>query len=396
MNNKLDRPIKIINLLSRMNIGGPSVHAALLTKYLNNDKFHSLLISGSLSEGEGDMSYLVDTHHIKHHSIKTLQREISPLDDIQAVRELYRLFRREKPHIVHTNLAKAGMVGRFAAWLAGVPIIIHTYHGHVFSGYFSSAKTRLYIYIERLMARLSTRIIVVSPTIKNEICSKYRITSENKTSVIPLGFELEKMEPLDTSRGFFRKKFSIPDSALIIGIVGRITGIKNHHLFIDIAELLVQRHKNFHFLIVGDGELRENIENKVENLGLRDNVHFAGWITETVKMYADLDVMLQTSKNEGTPVTVIEAMFYKIPVISSNVGGLADLIEHNKTGFLLNSFLPEDYIPVILKLVESAEDRKKIGIAAHHFISRKFTINRLISEMTTLYTDLLKSKGFKC
>ena len=379
-----------------MNIGGPSVHAALLTKYLNNKTYHSILISGTLSEGEGDMSYLVDHYQIEHQSIKTLQREISPIDDMKAVKELYRIFRKEKPQIVHTNLAKAGMVGRLAAWLAGVPVILHTYHGHVFSGYFSAFKTKIYILIERLMALLSTRIVVVSKMIKSEICNTYKITSEKKTSVILLGFELKNMESVNNYRGFFRKKFSIPDEAMIIGIVGRITGIKNHQLFVDIAKLVAEQNQNIHFLIVGDGELKDEIELKVKTLGLTEKVHFTGWITETAKMYADLDIMLQTSKNEGTPVTVIEAMYYKVPVISSNVGGLPDLIEDGVTGCLVNSLKAEDFIPVILKLLESNEEKRKIGLAAHNFIRKQFNVNRLVSDMTNLYSDLLKNKGIAC
>jgi glycosyltransferase involved in cell wall biosynthesis len=393
MNKKIERPIKIINLLSRMNIGGPSVHTVLLTKYLENDDYHSVLVSGSLSEGEGDMSYLVDQYNIEHRTIKTLQREISLIDDLKAVIDLYKLFRREKPHIVHTNLAKAGMVGRIAAWLARVPVILHTYHGHVFSGYFSDTRTRFYILIERIMALLSTKIIAVSEMIKNDICSIYKITSAKKVSVIPLGFELAKMESLDKYRGTYREEFSVPNDAPVIGIVGRLTGIKNHHLFVDIANLLVRENKNIHFLIVGDGELRREIEIKVETLGLSGNVHFTGWITERSKMYADLDLMLLTSKNEGTPVTVIEAMYYKIAVISSNVGGLSDLVEDGKTGFLVNSLIAEDYVPVILKLLQSLQEKEQIGLNAHKFILDQFNVDRLVTDMTGLYLELLQKKG---
>ena len=382
----IQTPIKIINLLSRMNIGGPSVHAVLLTKYLNDNNFTSMLVSGSLSEGEGDMSYLIDQHQIKHRSIKTLQREISPVDDIKAIIELYKLFKKEKPQIVHTNLAKAGMVGRLAAWLAGVPVILHTYHGHVFSGYFSSFKTSIYILIERYIALISNKIISVSDMIKKDICSVYKITSEKKVTVIPLGFEFDKMKSLDHYRGTFRNQFSIPEDATIIGIVGRITAQppRNNSR---------ARNTNIHFLIIGDGDLRKEIGDKVNALDIAKNIHFTGWVTETAKMYADLDMMLLTSKNEGTPVTVIEAMYYKVPVISSNVGGLSDLIDNSRTGFLINSLNAEDYIQDILKLVRSDQEREKMSQAAHEFIIDNFSINRLITDIKDLYTNLLKMKG---
>lgn len=397
MNNSNLRPsVKIINILSRLNIGGPSVHAILLTKYINNNRYESKLISGSLNTGEGDMSYLIADYGIKHQLIKSLKREISLIDDLRAVKELYQLFRREKPQIVHTNQAKAGIVGRIAAWLAHVPIILHTYHGHVFSGYFSARKSSLYIFIEHFIAFISTRIVVVSDMIKKDICAVYKIAPEKKVSVIPLGFDLKGMESLDHYRGSFRKQFSIPPDKLIIGIVGRLTAIKNHDLFVDIANLLLQRVNNLHFLIIGDGELRTEIEQKLITLGIAENVHFTGWVKEAAKMYADLDILLLTSKNEGTPVTVIEAMYYKIPVISSNVGGLSDLIEDGKTGFLVNSLVAEDYIPDILKLLGSKQERNNIGESGHTFVAGKFTLDRLIRDMDELYTKLLIKKGIMC
>ena len=233
---------------------------------------------------------------------------------------------------------------RLSAWLARVPVILHTYHGHVFSGYFSPRKTTIYILIERLIALISTQIIVISEMIKKDICSKYKIVSEKKVSVIPLGFELTKMESLQNFRGTFRKQLSIPEDAPVVGIVGRLTGIKNHDLFIEIANLLFEQNNQIHFLIIGDGELRRSWKQKVQDLGIAENVHFTGWVTETAKMYADIDIMLLTSKNEGTPVTVIEAMYFSIPVVSSNVGGLSDLIDNGTTGFLINSLVAEDYI----------------------------------------------------
>jgi glycosyltransferase involved in cell wall biosynthesis len=290
-------------------------------------------------------------------------------------------------------MAKAGMVGRVAAWLAGVPVIIHTYHGHVFSGYFSPAKTSLYIMIERMLALFSTGIIAISDRIKQDICSVYKIASERKVRIIPLGFELQKMEPLKKYQGILRNQFSIPDRVPIIGIVGRMTAIKNHLLFVEIACLLLKKNKNIHFMIIGDGELRGEIEKKVQDIGISDHVHFCGWVTDAGKIYADLDIMLLTSLNEGTPVTVIEAMYYQIPVVSSNVGGLPDMIESGKTGFLIDSFNAKDYIPVILRLLESNDERNAMGETASHYVNERYNIDRLIIDIKNLYQEFLKKKG---
>jgi len=389
----LKKKIKIINILSRLNIGGPSLHAVLLTKYLNNEDYESLIVSGCLSEGEGDMSYLLDGSATTHITVNTMTREIAIGDDIRAVVELYKIFRREKPDIVHTNMAKAGMVGRAAAYLARVPIIIHTFHGHVFSGYFSSLKTNIFLLIERLLALISTKIVVISNEIKREICSIYRITSKKKVTVIPLGFELTELQPLDQYKGYFRKKFSIPDDSPIIGIVGRITGIKNHNLFVDIAKLIFNQNANVHFLVIGDGDLRDELEKCVVSEKMSDHFHFTGWVKETAKIYADLDIMVLTSKNEGTPVTVIEAMHYKIPVVCSEVGGLPDIVSDGNTGFLVKSFNPEDFVPIITKLLDDRSLCRTIGNEGHQSVNQQFTLSRLINDITGLYHQLLDKKG---
>lgn len=349
-----------------------------------------------MSEGEGDMSYLLDGFQGKHISMQKMKREISIRDDIHAVKEFIKLFRKEKPDIVHTKLAKAGMVARFAAFLTGTPIIIHTFHGHVFSGYFSPLKTRIFIWIERLLAKLSTKIIVVSTKIKEEICSTYRITSPKKVVIIPLGFELEKMESLEKYKGYFREKFSIPNDSLVIGIIGRITDIKNHDLFLDIAQHISQKQEDVHFLIIGDGELRSTLEEKVQTNNLSQKIHFTGWINETAKIYADIDILVQTSKNEGTPVTIIEAMWYSIPVVSTNVGGIPDLILDKKTGFLINSFQPNDFVDVLLELLSDDQLRENIGSESHIFIKQNFSIDRLIKDIRDLYDSLLKEKRIAC
>ena len=388
----IDRKVKIINILSRMNIGGPSIHTALLTKYLQGQDYHSLIISGTLSEGEGEMSYLLDGIQSKHMTVPSMQREISPWEDLKTVLYLTKIFRREKPQIVHTNMAKAGMVGRVAAWLAGVPVICHTFHGHVFAGYFSPFKTRIFILIERLLARISSRIIAISENIQFDLFSTYRIAALNKIELIPLGFELDKLPDRETYQNFFRTKFSISKNAFIIGIIGRLTEIKNHILFIQVADLLCRQHNDVHFLVIGDGELHTELVNYVKKLNLSDKIHFTGWIQETAKIYSDLDLLIQTSKNEGTPVTIIEAMWYRIPVLSTNVGGVPDLISDGETGYLLDSTEPAVFVTVIEKLLQNKKLRDKIGLTAHEFINQKYHVNRLINDIKALYKRLLAEK----
>jgi len=372
-----------------LNIGGPSIHVSLLSQYFHNNQFQTKLVSGSLSENEGDMSYLLQNTDIEHIHIHELKRELSFVDDIKSFIKLFKLFQNEKPDIVHTHMAKAGMVGRFAAFLSGVPSIYHTFHGHVFSGYFSKIKTWVFIWIERLLALLSSGIIVISKSQKQEIAYKYRITSEKKISVIPLGFDLEKLQSNSLNNHSIRQELKIPEIATIIGIVGRITQIKNHDLFLDVASKLIEAHHNFHFLIVGDGELRREVEDKVRSRGLSGKVHFAGWISNPADIYSNIDILLLTSKNEGTPVAVIEAMFFKKPVIASAVGGVLDIIEHEKNGFIVDSFNPDDFIKFILQIKDNLELRIQIGENGNKFVKSHFSKECLFENMTNFYNQRL-------
>jgi glycosyltransferase involved in cell wall biosynthesis len=392
----IEKRIKIINVISRLNIGGPSVHVVLLSKYINTDPFESLLISGSLSEGEGDMNYLLDDLSIRHLVISSLKREISPFTDLKSVIQLIKIFRREKPAIVHTNLAKAGIVGRLAAVLSGVPVVIHTFHGHIFSGYFSPLKSSIFVWIEKALSLFSTKIIVISKQIGHEICNVYRVAPGKKISVIPLGFELDKFESLDTFKGYFKKLFSIPSASPVLGIVGRITDIKNHTLFLKVAAEVFSEFPDAHFLVIGDGEKREEMEQLTNSLNLSSRVHFTGWVKEKAKIYADLDLLLLTSFNEGTPVTVIEAMYYGIPVVSTNVGGLPDLIDDKITGYLINSMEPAAFTGPIRALLTSDTGAEAIGRAAHISITHRYHVNRLIETMTDLYRQLLSEKRIEC
>ncbi len=381
--------IKIIRVIARLNIGGPAIHTCLLTKYLSNENYSSLLISGELSEGEGDMSYLLGDSESNHIHIPTLQREISPLADLKSIIKLYKIFRKEKPDIVHTHTAKAGMVGRFAAFLAGVPVRIHTYHGHVFSGYFSRIKTLIFIWIEKLLAFLSTRIIVISEKQKSDICNKYKIASEKKVSLIPLGFDLENFSSIESNKNHWRKKFNIPDDAPIIAIIGRLTAIKNHQLFLDIAKEINKKISSAHYLIIGDGELYSEIQKKVIELELGANVHFTGWVKELSLLYSDIDILTLTSSNEGTPVAIIEAMFYHIPVVSTKVGGVPDLINNGENGFFINSINSKDFTDIIVKLLKNEKLRKKIGEAGNRFVKERFSAKRLITDIDRLYQRLI-------
>ncbi|PJF35069.1 MAG: hypothetical protein CUN49_12455 [Candidatus Thermofonsia Clade 1 bacterium] len=319
-------PAKIVHIISRLNIGGISPYVIPITALLRRAGYQSALIAGSLGKGEGDMSYLAERVGVQPLYLPQLGREIAPLRDLATVAQLYRLLRRERPQIVHTHTAKGGFVGRLAAKLAGVPFIFHTYHGHVFHSYFSAAKTRFYIALERFGAALSTRIIAVSPNLRREIAEIYRIAPMDKVAIVVPGYDLSELRDLARPSGDFRARFGIPDRAPLVGTVGRLVPIKHHALFLEAMARVAQRLPEARFAIIGDGELRSALEQQAESLSLAESVIFTGWQNDLAAIYGALDCLVLCSKNEGLPSAVIEALVTGVPVVATAVGGVVDML----------------------------------------------------------------------
>jgi len=325
--------VKVARIVARLNIGGPAVHIINLMAELDPDRFENLLIVGRPGPNEGDMGYLASQKGIDPLIIPGLGRELSPLWDAQTTFKLARILRRQRPHIVETHTAKAGAVGRLAARLAGVPVLIHVFHGHVFHSYFGPAKTELFINIERGLARLTDRIITISPAQRRDVVDVYRIAPPERVITIPLGLDLGPFEAARQScRGQFRSSLGISPDMPLIGFVGRLTAVKNPRQFIEVAGRVIRESPQARFVLVGDGELRPALEEQVGALGLAQTVIFAGWQANMPAVYSDLDLLVLTSLNEGTPVTVIEALATGVPVVASEVGGVPDVVTHHETG----------------------------------------------------------------
>lgn len=319
-------PSKIVHLISRLNIGGISPYVIPITALLRTAGYPSALIVGKLGKGEGDMSYLAERVGVQPIYVPQLGRDISPLRDLATVGQLYRLLRREQPTIVHTHTAKAGFAGRLAAKLAGVPLIFHTYHGHVFHSYFGAAKTRFYIALERFGAALSTRIIAVSPNLRREIGEVYRIAPPRKVALVVPGYDLSALRDVRRPFGNFRARFGIPAEAPLVGIVGRLVPIKHHALFLSAMAQVARAIPQARFAVVGDGELRAELEAQARALGMAEAVIFTGWQGDLAAIYGALDCLVLCSKNEGLPSAVIEALVTGVPVVATAVGGVVDML----------------------------------------------------------------------
>ena len=385
-------PIRVMRIISRMNIGGPAVHVVLLNAGLDERGYDCLLVTGSEGISEGSLRHLAVSSHLRLAVIPELGREISPRSDFLTLITLYRLMRRERPHIVHTHTAKAGFVGRIAARLAGVPIVVHTFHGHVFHGYFSPAKTRLFVTIERLGARLSTRIITISPRLREEI-AHYGVTGRERIDVIPLGFELEAFASQPRATGDFRRSLGFPAEAKLVGIVGRLVPIKNIPLLLEAAALAREQNPEIRVVVVGDGELREELNARASALGLRNAVVFAGWRRDLASVYADLDAVVISSDNEGTPASLIEAMATGCPVVATRVGGVPDLIADGETGRLVPPGDREAMADALLALFQEPERTARMADLARRQVLERHQATRLIADVDRLYGELLAASG---
>ena len=387
----LDR-IRIVRIISRLNIGGPSLHVVNLNKGLSSDRFESRLVIGSANPSEGSMLDYARENGIHPLVIPEMVGEASLKPrDIRAFFKLFRFIVDERPHIVHTHTAKAGFLGRLAARLARVPIVIHTYHGHVLDGYYGFLRNWLLHQMERGLALTTDRIVAISPLVKQDLLT-YRIAPPEKISVIPLGLDLEPFFQCGSLKGGFRRELGLNPDTSLVGILGRIFPIKNHYLFLESAARVVEEESNVRFVIVGDGVLRSNIETYAQNLGIRDQVIFTGWRRDLPRIYADLDLLVVSSNNEGTPVSAIEAMASSCPVVATRVGGIPDIVQNHETGYLVPPKQPQALASAILELIRDSKKAEQMGQCGQQFVKRRFSVDRLVSDTENLYEELLASK----
>ena len=381
--------IKVLRIIARLIIGGPSFHVINLNKGLNPQKFESLLVCGTENAGEQSLMDFVFSQGIKPVVISEMVAEASLKPcDVKALYKLYWMIRRERPDIVHTHTAKAGFLGRLAARLAKVPVIIHTYHGHILHGYYGPLKTNLLRRMEKALAHITDCIIAVSAEVKRELVA-YGVSSPERIIVIPLGLELEPFLNCAARRGELRRELGIDDGALLVGIVGRIVPIKNHRLFLDASLMAANQNPQVRFVIVGDGPIRSEMQRYAYELGIADRVIFAGWRRDLQRIYADLDVLVVSSINEGTPVSAIEAMAAGCPVVATCVGGLPDLITEGKTGLLVPSEDAKALATAIDSLLKNPRARRQMGQIARGIVRERFAAQRLISDMERLYQELV-------
>jgi len=377
-----------MRIIARLNIGGPAIHVTLLTEKLNAPDYESVLVCGNIDEDEGDMRYFAEQHGVTPLIMPELGRSLHPIRDLNTIRKLVRLMRQLKPDVVHTHTAKAGFVGRIAARIAGVPVIVHTFHGHVFQGYFNPLLTRVFILLEQITARMSDTVITLTEGLRRELADTYRVTRRSRITVLPLGLDLQAFAGVPRKSGTFRREHEIPSNVPLIGIVGRIVPIKNHDLFLRAAVKVKAALPEAYFVIVGDGELRAEIEATAAALGLSACTTFTGWVREVAAVYSDLDALVISSRNEGTPVSVIEALAARCPVVTTAVGGLPDLLDQGALGALVPSDDADALAQAILTAIKTPPDTQR----AQALMLDRYGIDRLVKDLDGLYRGLLAKK----
>ncbi len=390
-----ERKYNILRIIARLNIGGPALHVIILNSELDPSTYVSRLVTGRESPAEGNMNDFAERKHVHPIIIDALGREIFIRDDLRALVNLIRVIRREKPDIVHTHTAKAGFVGRLAAKLTGVPIIIHTFHGHVFHSYFGYLRTKFFLWLERLMAKFTDVIITVGEQQRREIVG-YKIAEEEKVISVPLGLDLKPFVRTDADPEWLPRKLGLTPGTLLVGIVARLVPIKNHLCFLKAARVIAGKMDNVCFLIIGDGELRERLEQKTREFGLESKVVFMGFQHNLTKIYSGLDVVTLSSFNEGLPVALIEAMAAGKPVVSTDVGGVRDLILDGDNGLLVPSDDHRALALAIMYLLAKPRRREMMGKAGRRKAYPLFDKNRLLEDIDRLYRSLLtKEKAGK-
>jgi len=379
-----------------MNVGGPAVHITQLSAGLDSQRFRQLLVAGVEAPGEASMLPLARAKGVDPVILRELARELDPQGDLVALLKLYRVFRAWRPDIVETHTAKAGTLGRIAALLAGVPVRVHVFHGHVLSGYFGPLKTRAFVEIERALSRITTRIVTLGEAQRRDILG-FGIGAPETVVSVPLGLDLAPFASIGRHTGTLRTELraaGVSQSSLLFGIVGRLAPIKRHDVFLMAARLVLDEVPNARFVIVGDGEGRDALEAQTRDLGIAPRVHFLGWRENATlpSIYADLDVVVNTSDNEGMPVSLIEAMAAGLPVVATDVGSTSSVVEHDRTGFLVTAGDAPAVAASCRRLAQDSELRARMGSAARGAVNPAFDVSTLLETMTGFYTSLVRGQ----
>ena len=383
--------VKVVRVIARLNMGGPALHVTYLTAGLRERGYDTTLVAGSLARGEDSMEFVADELGVRVERLPGLRRDISPFRDLVAVVRLAQLIRRERPTILHTHTAKAGAVGRVAALLAGnarPPIVVHTFHGHVLRGYFGPMRTFGFRLLERLLARVTTALVAVSPEVRDDLV-RLGVASREKFTVVRLGIELQQRVADQDGREETRRLLGIASDRFTVGWIGRMTGVKRTSDVLLAFRALRERGVDACLCLVGDGPEREQVERRAHELGIMRSTFFLGYQEDVAPFYAAFDAMILPSGNEGTPVSAIESLAAGRPVVATRVGGVPDVVRDGEDGFLVDAGAVDQLADALARLAEDAALRQRMGAAGRARVLPRYSVDRLVDDVDRLYRALL-------
>jgi glycosyltransferase involved in cell wall biosynthesis len=389
-------------ILNRLVVGGTAMNTLHLIDALKKD-YSVVLITGCKETDESEVDDMTNfPQGVEHIRLPSLIRSVNLIKDATAFFRIRQLIRKHKPQLVQTIGAKPGFIGRIAAWLSNVPVIVHAYHGDVFHSYFHPVLSKVVISMERFAASKSTCLTTVSAKQKNELVNVYKIAPAEKIIHIPIGIQVEKFADPDGSlRRSFRQKYFLDNDEIAIGIIGRIAPVKNHLLFLRIVKSINDsQQKKTRFFIIGDGPgLRKNLEDQLQKWGIdftyfpaapkKSFLTFTSWIYDIETAANGLDIIVLTSRNEGTPLSIIEAQAAAKPVVTTNAGAVDEVIQQDISGIIVQSPSEEEFVKALLLLINDPAMRQRMGQAGQTFVQNRFQFSRQIAATIGLYKSLI-------
>ncbi|MBX5489261.1 MAG: glycosyltransferase, partial [Mycolicibacterium hassiacum] len=389
------KPIRVLRVIARLNVGGPALHVSYLTRGLAARGYETTLVTGRVGRSEGSMEYVATEAGVEPIYIEALQRNLSLFDDIVALARLVRLIRRFRPDVLHTHTAKAGALGRAAAVLAlgaRPRVVVHTFHGHVLRGYFPRLATRLFLEVERRLARVSSALIAVSPEVRDDLV-ELRVAPASKFTVVRLGLDLERrIAAPEGARERVRSELGVGRDQFLVVWLGRMTEIKRVDDLLRIFAVLRRRGVDAVLALVGDGPNRADLQRLADELGVADAVRFAGFRADVGSVFRACDAVALTSANEGTPVSLIEALAAGCAVVTTDVGGARDVVDDGRAGFLVPAGDLDGFADRLEELAGSPELRRRLGEAGRKHVFARYSVDRLVRDIDTLYRELLRDR----
>jgi glycosyltransferase involved in cell wall biosynthesis len=397
------RPIRVLRLIARLNVGGPARHAVILDEGLRRRGFDTLLVFGSIGPDEASLEELAHERGLPTTYIPELGRRIRAWGDARAFVAILGLLRRWKPDVVHTHTAKAGTLGRLAVLAYNVTVrrpercaTLHTFHGHVFTSYFGRIGSMLVRLVERALARITDRIVTISERQREDITTRFRIAPKSKVVVVPLGLDLGALLAMHGRSAASREAFGLGPGDFVVGYVGRLVPIKDLATLLRGTAMAADRLSSLRLLVAGDGDARPSLEALARQLDLDRRIRFLGWQRDLPSLYSTMDLFALTSLNEGTPVSMIEAMAAGVPVVATDVGGVPDVVEHGITGQLVPPRDPQALSDAILQAARQPGPTAAMAARAKAAVAERFDASRLVQDIDRLYRrTLLEVRGEK-